>query len=77
MGFPNITDTVAAPRAPRPALRQRGGPGEAVDRIVIGVRDRTTGELIRQIPHETALRITQHLDVETAGTPGVLLQDRG
>ncbi|HEY8509355.1 MAG TPA: flagellar protein FlaG [Steroidobacteraceae bacterium] len=39
---------------------------EATGRTVVSVRDPQTGEVIRQIPSEEALRIAQHLDVHTA-----------
>jgi flagellar protein FlaG len=42
---------------------------EATGRAVVAVRNSSTGELIRQMPSEEALRILQHLNV---GQPTVL-----
>ncbi len=49
---------------------------EASDRVVISVRDERTGELIRQIPDATALRIAQRLESQAEVLRNVLFEDR-
>lgn len=49
---------------------------EASDRVVISVRDERTGELIRQIPDATALRIAQRLGSQIEELRNVLIEDR-
>jgi len=49
---------------------------EASDRVVISVRDGRTGELIRQIPDDTALRIAQRVEARVEQMRSVLLEDR-
>jgi len=49
---------------------------EATDRLVISVRDERTGELIRQIPDATALRISQRLESQAEALRNVLFEDR-
>lgn len=49
---------------------------EATDRLVISVRDQRTGELIRQIPDATALRISQRLESQAEALRNVLFEDR-
>lgn len=49
---------------------------EASDRLVISVRDERTGELIRQIPDATALRIAQRLESQAEVLRNVLFEDR-
>lgn len=49
---------------------------EATDRVVISVRDQRTGELIRQIPDATALRIAQRLESQAEVLRNVLFEDR-
>jgi flagellar protein FlaG len=50
---------------------------EASDRVVISVRDERTGELIRQIPDETALRIAQRLEAKSDEVRSMLIEDKG
>ena len=47
---------------------------EASDKMVIVVRDQTTGELIRQIPDATALRIAQRLESQVEAMRSVLFE---
>ena len=47
---------------------------EASDRLVISVRDERTGELIRQIPDATALRISQRLQSQAEALRHVLFE---
>jgi flagellar protein FlaG len=49
---------------------------EASGRMVISVRDERTGELIRQIPDATALRIAQRLESQAEVLRNVLIEDR-
>jgi flagellar protein FlaG len=49
---------------------------EASDRMVIVVRDQNTGELIRQIPDATALRIAQRLESQVEAMRSVLFEGR-
>ena len=49
---------------------------EVTDRMVIVVRDRETGELIRQIPDATALRIAQRLESQVEAMRSVLFEGR-
>jgi flagellar protein FlaG len=49
---------------------------EASDRMVIVVRDQSTGELIRQIPDATALRISQRLESQVEAMRSVLFEGR-
>lgn len=49
---------------------------EASDRVVISVRDQRTGELIRQIPDETALRIAERLTAQMDDFRSVLIEDK-
>ena len=49
---------------------------EASDRMVICVRDQRTGELIRQIPDATALRISQRLESQVEAMRSVLFEGR-
>lgn len=49
---------------------------EASDRVVISVRDERTGELIRQIPDETALRIAQRLEAKLDEVRSMLIEDK-
>ncbi len=46
------------------------------NRVVISVRDERTGELIRQIPDATALRIAQRLESQAEALRNVLFEDR-
>ena len=48
---------------------------EASGRMVISVRDERTGELIRQIPDATALRIAQRLESQAEVLRNVLIED--
>jgi flagellar protein FlaG len=45
-------------------------------RVVVSVRDPSTGELIRQIPSESALRIAESLDSVDSTPPGVIIDGR-
>ena len=47
---------------------------EASDKMVIVVRDQDTGELIRQIPDATALRISQRLQSQVETMRSVLFE---
>jgi flagellar protein FlaG len=49
---------------------------EASDRMVIVVRDQNTGELIRQSPDATALRIAQRLESQVEAMRSVLFEGR-
>lgn len=49
---------------------------EASDKMVIVVRDQSTGELIRQIPDATALRISQRLAEQVDAFRSVLFEGR-
>jgi flagellar protein FlaG len=49
---------------------------EASGRTVISVRDERTGEIIRQIPDATALRIAQRLESQAEVLRNVLIEDR-
>jgi flagellar protein FlaG len=49
---------------------------EASDRMVIVVRDQSTGELIRQIPDATALRISQRLESQVEAMRSILFEGR-
>jgi flagellar protein FlaG len=49
---------------------------EASDKMVIVVRDQNTGELIRQIPDATALRISQRLESQVEAMRSVLFEGR-
>ena len=49
---------------------------EASGRTVISVRDERTGELIRQIPDATALRIAQRIESQAEVLRNVLIEDR-
>ena len=49
---------------------------ETSGRMVISVRDERTGELIRQIPDATALRIAQRLESQAEALRDVLIEDR-
>ena len=49
---------------------------EASDKMVIVVRDQSTGELIRQIPDATALRISQRLAEQVEAFRSVLFEGR-
>jgi flagellar protein FlaG len=46
---------------------------EGSGRVVVSVRDRSTGELIRQIPSEAALRIAQGLDSGDTGGASLII----
>lgn len=43
-------------------------------RIVVSVHDLSTGELIRQMPSEAALRFAQQLKAETSGVSSLIIQ---
>lgn len=45
-------------------------------RVVVSVRDADTGELIRQIPSEAALRIARALDRGEASAERVLIEEK-
>jgi flagellar protein FlaG len=49
---------------------------EASDKMVIVVRDQRTGELIRQIPDATALRISQRLESQVEAMRSILFEGR-
>lgn len=49
---------------------------EASDKMVIVVRDQSTGELIRQIPDATALRISQRLESQVEAMRSMLFEGR-
>jgi flagellar protein FlaG len=49
---------------------------ESSDKMVIVVRDQNTGELIRQIPDATALRISQRLAEQVEAFRSVLFEGR-
>ena len=49
---------------------------EASYKFVIVVRDQDTGELIRQIPDATALRISQRLQSQVEAMRSVLFEGR-
>jgi flagellar protein FlaG len=49
---------------------------EASEKMVIVVRDQSTGELIRQIPDATALRIAQRIDSQVKAMRSVLFEGR-
>ena len=49
---------------------------EDSNRLVISVRDERTGELIRQIPDATALRISQRLESQAEALRNVLFEDQ-
>ena len=49
---------------------------EASDKMVIVVRDQSTGELIRQIPDATALRISQRLESQVEAMRSILFEGR-
>jgi flagellar protein FlaG len=49
---------------------------EASEKMVIVVRDQSTGELIRQIPDATALRIAQRIDSQVEAMRSVLFEGR-
>ena len=46
------------------------------NRVVISVRDERTGELIRQIPDATALRISQRLESQVEAMRSILFEGR-
>ena len=43
-------------------------------RVVVSVRDPDTGELIRQIPSESALRIAEDLGGSSAAAPSLIIE---
>ncbi|MCP5472196.1 MAG: flagellar protein FlaG [Sinobacteraceae bacterium] len=43
-------------------------------RVVVSVRDTSTGELIRQIPSETALRIAEDLGAHSVGGSSLIVE---
>jgi flagellar protein FlaG len=43
-------------------------------RVVVSVRDPSTGELIRQIPSEAALRIARDLDSGASAGPSLMIE---
>jgi flagellar protein FlaG len=45
-------------------------------RVVVSVRDSGTGELIRQIPSEAALRIAKSLEQGAAAVDSLLIEDK-
>jgi flagellar protein FlaG len=47
---------------------------EASEKMVIVVRDQSTGELIRQIPDATALRISQRLESQVEAMRSILFE---
>jgi flagellar protein FlaG len=49
---------------------------EASEKMVIVVRDQSTGELIRQIPDATALRIAQRLESQVEAMRSILFEGR-
>ena len=49
---------------------------EASEKMVIVVRDQSTGELIRQIPDATALRISQRLESQVDAMRSILFEGR-
>ena len=49
---------------------------EASEKMVIVVRDKSTGELIRQIPDATALRISQRLESQVEAMRSILFEGR-
>ena len=49
---------------------------EASEKMVIVVRDQSTGELIRQIPDATALRISQRLESQVEAMRSILFEGR-
>ena len=49
---------------------------EASEKMVIVVRDQSTGELIRQIPDATALRIAQRIDSQVEAMRSALFEGR-
>jgi flagellar protein FlaG len=49
---------------------------EASEKMVIVVRDQSTGELIRQIPDATALRISQRLESQVETMRSILFEGR-
>lgn len=49
---------------------------EASEKMVIVVRDQSTGELIRQIPDATALRISQRLESQVETVRSILFEGR-
>ena len=49
---------------------------EASEKMVIVVRDQRTGELIRQIPDATALRISQRLESQVDAMRSILFEGR-
>ena len=49
---------------------------EASEKMVIVVRDQSTGELIRQIPDATALRISQRLESQVESMRSILFEGR-
>jgi flagellar protein FlaG len=49
---------------------------EASEKMVIVVRDQSTGELIRQIPDATALRISQRLKSQVETMRSLLFEGR-
>lgn len=49
---------------------------EESDRMIIVVRDQRTGELIRQIPDATALRISQRLASQVEAMRSILFEGR-
>ena len=49
---------------------------EASEKMVIVVRDQSTGELIRQIPDATALRISQRLESQVESMRSLLFEGR-
>ena len=49
---------------------------EASEKMVIVVRDQRTGELIRQIPDATALRISQRLESQVEAMRSILFEGR-
>jgi flagellar protein FlaG len=49
---------------------------EASEKMVIVVRDQSTGELIRQIPDATALRISRRLESQVEAMRSILFEGR-
>ena len=49
---------------------------EASEKMLIVVRDQSTGELIRQIPDATALRISQRLESQVETMRSILFEGR-
>jgi len=46
---------------------------ESSGRVVVSVRDHETGELIRQIPSESVLKLARELGQAESGTPSLII----